>query len=85
MKMKKEEIKNFVPFGDEWKKEILKLKKLDIVNMLARVGMENIKINMLLDSMKKRIDELEDENEQLRYELYDSVNGNLGNIKAGKL
>lgn len=85
MKMKKEEIKNFVPFGDEWKKEILKLKKLDIVNMLARVGMENIKINMLLDSMKKRIDELEEENEQLRYELYDSVNGNLGNIKAGKL
>ena len=42
--MKKEEIKNFVPFGDEWKKEILKLKKLDIVNMLARVGMENIKM-----------------------------------------
>lgn len=83
--MKKEEIKNFVPFGDEWKKEILKLKKLDIVNMLARVGMENIKINMLLDSMKKRIDDLEEENEQLRDELYDSVNGNLGNIKAGKL
>lgn len=76
--MKKEENKNFIPFGDEWKKEILKLKKLDIVNMFARVGTENIKINMLLKSMKKRIDELEDE-------LYNSINGNLGNIKAGKL
>lgn len=83
--MKKEEIKNFIPFGDEWKKEILKLKKLDIVNMFSRVGMENIKLNMLLDSMKKRIDELEEENEHIRDELYDSINGNLGNIKAGKL
>ncbi len=83
--MKKEEIKNFIPFGDEWKRSILKLKKLDIVNMFARVGMENIKINMLLDSMKERIDELEKENEQIRDDYLDSINGNLGNIKAGKL
>lgn len=83
--MKKEEIKNFFPFGDEWKKSILKCKKIDIVNMFARCGMENIKINMLLDSMKERIDELEKENEQIKDELYDSINGNLGNIKAGKL
>lgn len=83
--MKKEQIKNFIPFGDEWKKEILKLKKLDIVNMFARVGMENIKINLLLDSMKERIDALEEENEQIRDELYNSINGNLGNITAGKL
>ena len=75
----------FMPFGDEWKKSILKLRKTDIVNMFARVGMENIKINMLLDSMKERIDALEEENEQLRDELCDSINGNLGNIKAGKL
>jgi len=65
-------------FGDEWKKSILKLRKIDIVNMFARVGME-------LDSMKERIDALEEENEQLRDELCDSINGNLGNIKAGKL
>lgn len=68
----------FMPFGDEWKKSILKLRKIDIVNMFARVGME-------LDSMKERIDALEEENEQLRDELCDSINGNLGNIKAGKL
>lgn len=83
--MKKEEIKTFFPFDDEWKKSILKCKKIDIVNMLAKTGMDNIKINMLLDSMKERIDELEKENEEIRNELYDSINGNLGNIKAGKL
>ena len=76
--MKNEEIKNFIPFGEEWKKSVLKLKKIDIVNMLSRVGMENIKINMLLDSMKERIDELEND-------LYNSINGNMGNIKADKL
>ena len=75
----------FMPFGDEWKKEILKLRKIDIVNMFARTGMKNIKINMLLDSMKERIEELEKENEQIKDELYDSINGDLGNIKAGKL
>lgn len=83
--MIKTQIKNFIPFGDEWKKSILKCKKIDIVNMFAKVGMENIKINMLLDSMKERIDALEEEKEQIRDELYDSINGNLGNIKAGKL
>ena len=40
---------------------------------------------MLLDSMKERIDALEKENEQIRDELCNSINGNLGNIKAGKL
>ena len=83
--MEKEEIKNYIPYGNEWKKSILICKKIDIVNMLARCEMENIKINMLLDSMKERIDALEKENEQIRNELCDSINGNLGNIKAGKL
>ena len=83
--MKKNEIENFIPFGAEWRKSILKNKKIDIVNMFSVIGMENIKINMLLDNMKARIDALEEENEQLRDELYDSINGNLGNIKAGKL
>jgi hypothetical protein len=77
--MKKEEIKNFIPFGDEWKKEILKLKKLDIVNMFARIGRNSVVL------YEKKIKKLEEQNEQLRDELYDSINGNLGNIKAGKL
>ena len=76
--MKKEEIKNFIPFGDEWKKGILKLKKIDIVNMFARIGRNSV---VLYEKNKK----LEEQNEQLRDELYDSINGNLGNIKAGKL
>ena len=76
--MKKEEIKNFIPFGDEWKKEILKLKKIDIVNMFERVGRNSV----VLSAKNKK---LEEQNEQLRDELYDSINGNLGNIKAGKL
>ncbi len=76
--MKKEEIKNFIPFGDEWKKEILKLKKIDIVNMFARIGRSSV---VFYEKNKK----LEEQNEQLRNELYDSINGNLGNIKAGKL
>lgn len=76
--MKKEKIKNFIPFGNEWRNSILKNKKIDIVNMFSVIGKEYLR-------MKGRIDELEEENEQIRDELYNSINGNLGNIKAGKL
>lgn len=31
----------YVPFGDEWKKEVMRLKKSEIVDMLAKALREN--------------------------------------------
>lgn len=31
---------NYIPCGDEWKKEVMKMTKKDIVEMLARVCLE---------------------------------------------
>jgi hypothetical protein len=47
--------------------------------MFARIGRNSVVL------YEKKIKKLEEQNEQLRDELYDSINGNLGNIKAGKL
>lgn len=50
---------NYMPFNDEWKKNVLRMKKKDIVDLAARIGIENIKLNNLLDIFKARLDSLE--------------------------
>lgn len=54
----------YIPYGEEWEKELLKVKKKDIIKMLKDVCLER---------------------DELQEELYNSINGCLGNIKAGKL
>ena len=58
-------------YGDEWKKSVMKMKKINIIEMLKEACI--------------RRDELEKEIDEMRDNLYDSINGNLGNIKAGKI
>jgi hypothetical protein len=50
---------NYMPFNEEWKKNVLRMKKKDIVDLAARIGIENIKLNNLLDIFKARLDSLE--------------------------
>lgn len=50
---------NYIPYNDEWKKNVLRMKKKDIVDLAARIGMENLKLNNLLDIFKARLDSLE--------------------------
>lgn len=56
--------KIYIPYGEQWEKELLRIRKKEIIKMFRDVCLER--------------DELQDE-------LYDSINGSLGNIKAGKL
>ena len=58
-------------YGDEWKKSVMKMKKINIIEMLKEACI--------------RRDELEKEIDEMRDNLYDSINGNLGNIKTGKI
>ena len=69
--MKQEKKLIYIPYGDEWKKSVMKMNKIKIIEMLKRVCIKR--------------DELEKEIEELRDDLYNSINGNLGNIKAGKI
>lgn len=47
---------DYLPYGEEWKKEIMKMKKKDIVELASRIGFENLKLNNLLDIFKARLD-----------------------------
>ena len=69
--MKHEKKLIYTPYGDEWKNSVMKMNKINIIEMLKRVCIKR--------------DELEKEIEEIRDDLYNSINGNLGNIKAGKI
>lgn len=38
----------YIPYGDEWKKQMMKLKKETIIQMLANVGRERDQLEILL-------------------------------------
>lgn len=46
-----EQEKKFIPYGEEWKKEMMKLSKASIIEIAANIGKEKIK---LIEQIKKQ-------------------------------
>lgn len=44
----------YIPYGDEWKKQMMKLKKETIISMLANVGRERDELEKTLKEYKKK-------------------------------
>ena len=54
--MKKDNEKQEVelePFGKEWKKEMMRMDKLDLVNILKKVAIENVNQQMEIRSLER--------------------------------
>lgn len=47
---------SYIPYDEEWKKGMMKLKKMEIINIASKIGIENIKLNNLLDIFKFKLD-----------------------------
>ena len=74
-------MKNYTPFGDEWKAEVMKWNKATLVNSLREAFIKNKKlehdIKYVLDKSfpleQRVIEKIENEYKQLRDDLRDSL------------
>lgn len=46
--MKKENTTDYIPYGEEWEKEISKLSKSQIIEMFASIGKEKIRLEKVI-------------------------------------
>lgn len=51
-------IENYNPFCDEWKKEISKMTKAEIIDMAQRIGLEKQKANDKLQVAEKALNDI---------------------------